>query len=82
MTVSRNLTEAQRWLKQASHDREAARLNRDHGFHDWITRRYLRNHIKSAELKRLEVLNIRLLYCPIGTAILAYPNIILTNTGA
>jgi len=34
MTVSRNLTEAQRWLKQALHDRDAARLNRDHGFHE------------------------------------------------
>jgi len=34
MTVSRNLTEAQRWLKQALHDRDAARLNREHGFHE------------------------------------------------
>jgi HEPN domain-containing protein len=34
MTVSRNLTEAQRWLKQALHDRDAATLNRDHGFHE------------------------------------------------
>src|SRR5882724_1137581 len=34
MTVNRNLTEAQRWLKQALHDRDAARLNRDHGFHE------------------------------------------------
>jgi HEPN domain-containing protein len=34
MTVSRNLTEAQRWLKQALHDRDAARLNRDHDFHE------------------------------------------------
>jgi HEPN domain-containing protein len=34
MTDSRNLTEAQRWLKQAVHDRAAARLNRDHGFHE------------------------------------------------
>jgi len=29
MTDSRNVTEAQRWLKQALHDRDAARLNRD-----------------------------------------------------
>jgi len=34
MTVSRNLSEAQRWLKQALHDRDAARLNRDHGFNE------------------------------------------------
>jgi len=34
MTASRNLSEAQRWLKQALHDRDAARLNRDHGFHE------------------------------------------------
>jgi HEPN domain-containing protein len=32
MTNSRNLTEAQRWLTQAVYDRDAARLNRDHGF--------------------------------------------------
>jgi HEPN domain-containing protein len=34
MTANRNLTEAQRWLRQAQHDRDAARLNRDHGFHE------------------------------------------------
>jgi HEPN domain-containing protein len=34
MSASRNLSEAQRWLKQARHDRDAARLNRDHGFHE------------------------------------------------
>jgi len=34
MTVSRNLTEAERWLKQSLHDRDAARLNRDHAFHE------------------------------------------------
>ena len=34
MTASRNLSEAQRWLKQALHDRDAARLNREHGFHE------------------------------------------------
>jgi HEPN domain-containing protein len=34
MTANRNLTEAQRWLRQALHDRDAARLNRDHGFHE------------------------------------------------
>jgi len=34
MSADRNLTEAQRWLKQAQHDRDAARLNRDHGFHE------------------------------------------------
>ncbi len=34
MTNSRNLTEAQRWLKQAMHDRDAARLNRDHAFYE------------------------------------------------
>ena len=31
---NRNLVEARRWLKQALHDRDAARLNRDHGFHE------------------------------------------------
>jgi HEPN domain-containing protein len=31
MTANRNLTAAQRWLR---HDRDAARLNRDHGFHE------------------------------------------------
>lgn len=34
MSASRNLSEAQRWLAQALHDRDAARLNRDHGFHE------------------------------------------------
>jgi len=34
MTANRNLSEAQRWLKQALHDRDAARLNREHGFHE------------------------------------------------
>ncbi|MGH7894452.1 MAG: HEPN domain-containing protein [Candidatus Binatia bacterium] len=34
MSASRNLTEAQRWLRQALHDRDAAHLNRDHGFHE------------------------------------------------
>lgn len=34
MSGSRNLTEAQRWLKQARHDRDAAQLSRDHGFHE------------------------------------------------
>ena len=34
MTENRNLAEAQRWLRQALHDRDAARLNRDHGFHE------------------------------------------------
>lgn len=34
MTGSRNLTEGQRWLRQALYDRDAARLNRDHGFHE------------------------------------------------
>ncbi len=34
MTASRNLTDAQRWLRQALHDRDAARLNRDHGFNE------------------------------------------------
>jgi HEPN domain-containing protein len=29
---NRNLVEARRWLTQALHDRDAARLNRDHGF--------------------------------------------------
>lgn len=32
MSENRNLLEAQRWLRQALHDRAAARLNRDHGF--------------------------------------------------
>ena len=31
---SRNLTEGQRWLKQALHDRDAAGLNRDHSFYE------------------------------------------------
>jgi HEPN domain-containing protein len=30
----RNRSEAQRWLKQALYDRDAARLARDHGFHE------------------------------------------------
>jgi HEPN domain-containing protein len=34
MTANRNLREAQRWLAQALHDRDAARLNRDHDFHE------------------------------------------------
>ena len=34
MSESRNLSEARRWLAQARHDRDAARLNRDHGFHE------------------------------------------------
>jgi HEPN domain-containing protein len=34
MTASRNPSEAQRWAKQALHDRDAARLNREHGFHE------------------------------------------------
>ena len=34
MSSSRNLSEAQRWLTQALHDRDAATLNRDHGFHE------------------------------------------------
>ena len=34
MTDDRNLDEARRWLGQAVHDRDAARLNRDHGFHE------------------------------------------------
>jgi HEPN domain-containing protein len=29
-----NRTEGQRWLRQALHDRDAASLNRDHGFHE------------------------------------------------
>lgn len=34
MSENRNLDEARRWLTQALHDRDAARLNRDHGFHE------------------------------------------------
>jgi HEPN domain-containing protein len=34
MTDDRNAAEARRWLTQALHDRDAARLNRDHGFHE------------------------------------------------
>lgn len=34
MTDDRNLCEARRWLGQALHDRDAARLNRDHGFYE------------------------------------------------
>ena len=34
MSGNRNLLEAQRWLRQALHDRDASRLNRDHGFHE------------------------------------------------
>jgi len=32
MSASRNLDEARRWLAQALHDRDAARLVRDHGY--------------------------------------------------
>jgi HEPN domain-containing protein len=32
--TDRNGGEARRWLRQALHDRDAARLNRDHGFHE------------------------------------------------
>jgi hypothetical protein len=31
---NRDLDEARRWLTQALHDRDAARLNHDHGFHE------------------------------------------------
>jgi HEPN domain-containing protein len=34
MSEDRNLDEARRWLRQALHDRDAARLNREHGFHE------------------------------------------------
>lgn len=34
MSVDRNRNEARRWLDQALHDRDAARLNREHGFHE------------------------------------------------
>jgi HEPN domain-containing protein len=34
MTADQNLTEARRWLKQALHDRDAASLNRTHGFNE------------------------------------------------
>jgi len=34
MSEDRNATEARRWLEQALHDRDAARLTRDHGFHE------------------------------------------------
>jgi HEPN domain-containing protein len=34
MIEDRNRTEAHRWLAQALHDRDAARLSRDHGFHE------------------------------------------------
>jgi HEPN domain-containing protein len=34
MTGNRNLDEARRWLTQALHDRDAARLNRDHSFNE------------------------------------------------
>jgi HEPN domain-containing protein len=34
MSEDRNLGEAHRWLGQALHDRDAAVLNRDHGFHE------------------------------------------------
>ena len=34
MSEDRNLGEARRWLGQALHDRDAARLNREHGFHE------------------------------------------------
>lgn len=34
MSGSRNRTEAQRWLEQALHDRDAAHLGRDHDFHE------------------------------------------------
>lgn len=32
MSEDRNGAEARRWLRQALHDRDAARLNREHGF--------------------------------------------------
>ena len=32
MSADRNGEEARRWLRQALHDRDAARLNREHGF--------------------------------------------------
>ena len=32
MSENRNGAEARRWLRQALHDRDAARLNREHGF--------------------------------------------------
>jgi HEPN domain-containing protein len=32
MSGDRNSAEARRWLRQALHDRDAARLNREHGF--------------------------------------------------
>jgi HEPN domain-containing protein len=32
MSEDRNEAEARRWLRQALHDRDAARLNREHGF--------------------------------------------------
>lgn len=34
MSENRNRTEAERWLRQAEHDRDAAGLNRDHSFHE------------------------------------------------
>jgi HEPN domain-containing protein len=34
MNADRNLAEARRWLQQALHDRDAARLNRDNAFHE------------------------------------------------
>jgi HEPN domain-containing protein len=34
MSEDRNRSEARRWLTQALHDRDAARLNRTHGFHE------------------------------------------------
>ena len=34
MSEDPNLGEARRWLGQALHDRDAACLNRDHGFHE------------------------------------------------
>lgn len=49
MTASRNLTEAQRWLGQALHDHDAARLNRDHGFHEHAC--FLPQHAAEKALK-------------------------------
>jgi HEPN domain-containing protein len=34
MSENRNRTESERWLRQALHDRDAARLNRDNAFHE------------------------------------------------
>jgi hypothetical protein len=61
MTDSRNLTEAQRWLKQAVHDRAAARLNRDHGFRPVVVSQRVIPSVASSGAKDLPLFPRRFL---------------------